>query len=469
MVGCRPEQVGASITLARAGRTFGSTSGADGRRRDADRGADAPRVPPRRLLDDPATRDRLAVLPDRGPGGARRRFVYPDAPFAQPLDGGRGRARTLVRRNRRRRGDHDGRAWRRLFGPLVRHATRLGPELLRPVHPRPAAPAAHGPVRLPRPAFGRRPRPVAVPRTSRRGPCSRDRRPRDAPPGSAMSAVVRPGPRHLAHAVGWPMVRAGPRPSPTPSSAELRGPRGRDRRRPPGRRPSQDLPASRAAILDVTPRQLVADRRRSVSSRARRRRRAVPLRLGRVQGGLGARRPGALGRRGPAAGGDGPPRGHARGGRGGRSRRRGRARRGSTVRPVRPVRAVGPDAGPDGRTTAWAYCHVPAGSHRRHDRQDRGPGRTLRARFPRPDHRPGRHIRPGQDGGARRELRRAATSTAGSRTSDNWCSAQAEPRPVSASAIRPVPVLVVHAAGRWRARHGRGCYAARSALRRDLR
>ena len=37
---------------------------------------------------------------------------------------------------------------------------------------------------------------------------------------------------------------------------------------------------------------------------------------------------------------------------------------------------------PAGKHTAWAYCHVPNGSTRGHDRPDRGSGRALRARVP---------------------------------------------------------------------------------------
>ena len=98
----------------------------DARRRDPDRGADAPRVPPRRLLDDPAADPRLAVLPDRStwPPAASssstrtRRSPTRSTAAGRPSSSGRCAATA----DGPRRGD--GRAWRRLFGPLVRDVAR---------------------------------------------------------------------------------------------------------------------------------------------------------------------------------------------------------------------------------------------------------------------------------------------------------------------------------------------------------
>ena len=61
-------------------------------------------------------------------------FIHPDAPFAHPLDGGRVAVleRSLAATAAGLGGD-DGRAWRRLFGPLARAADDLAPELLGPV------------------------------------------------------------------------------------------------------------------------------------------------------------------------------------------------------------------------------------------------------------------------------------------------------------------------------------------------
>lgn len=61
-------------------------------------------------------------------------LVHPDAPLAHPLDGGRAAIlERSVTATADGLGGADGRAWRRLFGPLVRDAGKLGPELLQPV------------------------------------------------------------------------------------------------------------------------------------------------------------------------------------------------------------------------------------------------------------------------------------------------------------------------------------------------
>ena len=58
-----------------------------------------------------------------------------------------------------------------------------------------------------------------------------------------------------------------------------------------------------------------------------------------------------------------------------------------------------------GKTTAWAYCHVPNGVDVDMTAAHRGAGRALRARLPRP-HPRALGPRSGRDGGPRRELRR---------------------------------------------------------------
>src|SRR3954447_17358143 len=61
-------------------------------------------------------------------------LVHPEAPFAHPLHGGRA---AVLERSLAATGDglggEDGRAWRRLFGRLVRDLDKIGPEILRPV------------------------------------------------------------------------------------------------------------------------------------------------------------------------------------------------------------------------------------------------------------------------------------------------------------------------------------------------
>ena len=126
-----------------------------------------------------------------------------------------------------------------------------------------------------------------------------------------------------------------------------------------------------------------------------------------------------------------------------------------------------PSRAPAGKTTAWAYCHVPSGSDVDMTDADRGPGRAIRPGLPRPaSSRAPRTRRPRW----RRTTRTtsAATSTPASRTSARLL-------------FRPVPSLDPYHAGPGLylcssstppggGVHGMsGHLAAQSALRRDLR
>ena len=121
----------------------------DDRRRNADRGADAARLPPRRLLDDRAADPRLAVLPLDRPGRPRDR----DRPARRagrrtPSTAG-GRRSSSGPSTRRRPGSGGRRAG---LAAAVRAAGRATPtssraELLRPVPHVPRPPARAGPVR----------------------------------------------------------------------------------------------------------------------------------------------------------------------------------------------------------------------------------------------------------------------------------------------------------------------------------
>lgn len=255
----------------------------------------------------------------------------------------------------------DGRAWRRLFGPLVRDADALASELLRPV------------VRLPR-------HPLALTRfglpalRSARGLAQG--RFRDEPARALFAGVAAHSMLRLdrplsasfglvlatyAQAVGWPMVLGGSSAIADALVAKLESLGGEV---VTGRRVAslEELPAARSVLLDVTPRQLIAIAGDRLSPRTRRR--AERFRYG----------PGvfkldwAL---------DGPVPWTAEG-----PRRAATVHLGGTLdeiasseadvaagrHPDRPYVLFvqyapwDPSRAPAGKTTAWAYCHVPAGS-----------------------------------------------------------------------------------------------------------
>ena len=185
-------------------------------------------------------------------------IVQPDAPVAHALDGGRAAiiersvddtAATLGRR--------DGPAWRRLFGPLVADADKLGAELLRPVPHLPRHPLAL--VRFGPPAL--------LSATGLARLAFRDEPARALLAGLAAHSMIdlhRPLTASFglvlglyAHAVGWPMIRGGSAALADGLAAELRSLGGTietDRRIAS----LAELPVARAVILDTTPRAALA-------------------------------------------------------------------------------------------------------------------------------------------------------------------------------------------------------------------
>ena len=166
----------------------------------------------------------------------------------------------------------------------------------------------------------------------------------------------------LGHLVGWPMARGGSAAITAALISILESHGGKVECNHPVRS-LDELPSARATLLDVTPRQLVAiagDRHaRSVPSPAR----VVPVRTRSVEGGLGARRTGAVDepRRGTA-----PRRVHLGGTLAEIAASEDEVQQGRN--PERPfvlfVQQTPFDhtRAPEGKHTAWAYCHVPNGS-----------------------------------------------------------------------------------------------------------
>ncbi len=289
-------------------------------------------------------------------------LIQPDAPFAHPFDDGRAAIlERSVRATADGLGEADGRAWRRLFGPLVRDVAKLGPEILQPVVHLPRHPLALARFGLPalRSAYGLasarfRDGPA---RAMFAGVAAHSMLRLDRPLTASFGLVL----ATYAHAVGWPMVHGGADAIATALVAELEAAGGE---LVTGHRVGSiaELPAARAVLLDVTPRQLVAiagDRLSALS-----RRRAERFRYGSGVFKLDW----AL---------DGPVPWTAEG-----PRRAATIHLGGTLDEIAASEAEvaagrhadrpfvlfvqytpwDPSRAPEGKTTAWAYCHVPAGS-----------------------------------------------------------------------------------------------------------
>jgi phytoene dehydrogenase-like protein len=288
-------------------------------------------------------------------------IVQPAAPVGHALDGGRAAVIERSVDETAANLGRDGQAWRRLFGPLVADADKLGAELLRPVIHVPRHPLALGRFGLPamlsatglaRVAFREEPARALLAGLSAHSMVDLHR------PLSASFGLVL---GLYAHAVGWPMIRGGSAAVADGLAAELRSFGGTiETGRPIAS--LADLPPARAIILDTTPRAAVAIAGDRLPARTRRvyerfrygsgvfkvdwaldgpipwladdLRRAATVHLGGTIGDV-ARNERIV------------------------------ARGGHPERPFVLCVQYSPwddSRAPAGKTTAWAYCHVPAGS-----------------------------------------------------------------------------------------------------------
>ena len=363
VVGAGPNGLAAAITLARAGRVvrvYEAAPTAGGGTRTAEL------TLPGFRHDVCSTILPLTVgspffasidLPARGV-----ELIQPDAPFAHPLDDGRAAVlERSVRMTGDGLGDADGRAWRRLFGPLVRDLAELGPEILRPVVHVPRHPLALARFGLPalRSATGLANGQFHGPeaRALFAGVAAHSMLRLDRPLTASFGLVL----ATYAHAVGWPMVRGGADAVASALVDEL-GVAGGELVTGHRVRSVAELPPSRTILLDVTPRQLLAIAGDRLSAGTRRR-------AERFRYGSGVfKMDWAL---------DGPVPWIAEG-----PRRAATVHIGGTLDEIAAAEAEvaagrHPDRpyvlfvqyapwdtsrAPDGRTTAWAYCHVPTGS-----------------------------------------------------------------------------------------------------------
>jgi phytoene dehydrogenase-like protein len=183
-------------------------------------------------------------------------FLHPDAPLAHPLDGGRA---VVLERSLAATAaalEEDERAYRRVFGPLVRDADRvlghvLGPLLAPPRHPialaRFGLQALRSADGLGRSVFRGEPA-----RALFAGAAAHSLLPLERHPSAAFGLVL----MLLGHAVGWPVARGGSQSitDALVSYLESLGGHVECRRRVDS---LDELPASGAVLLDLTPKEVV--------------------------------------------------------------------------------------------------------------------------------------------------------------------------------------------------------------------
>lgn len=362
VIGSGPNGLAAAITIARAGRSVVVYEGRDtvgGGMRSAELSL------PGYVHDVCATILGMSVAsPFLGGLDLSRHgmeLVHPDAPLAHPLDDGRiALLEQSVGATAAGLGV-DGRAYRKLLGPLVREADRiipfvLGPILRVPAHPLAAARFGRVAIRssaaLARGRFRDEPARALLAGLSAHSMLALDR-----PTTAAFGLVL----AITAHAHGWPLVRGGTRRLADALAAELRSLGGTI---VTGQEVTSldELPPARAILFDTSPRALVTI--------------AGPRIVGRYRAGLAAFRygPGVF-KVDWALDGPIPWRSPA-------VARAGTVHLGGTLDEI--VAAEGevargrhpawpfvilvqaslfdPTRAPEGRHTGWAYCHVPNGS-----------------------------------------------------------------------------------------------------------
>ncbi len=183
------------------------------------------------------------------------RFLAPKVAFASPLDGGlAGAVSGTVSQTASGLGV-DGKAYRRLFAPLVRDAAAIVPAALAPIRSVPPSAVAVGRFGvlglLPATTLARRFRTHEA-KALLAGVAAHSIQPLTRPLTGGFGLLL----TVLAHSVGWPVVEGGSSAIADALIAELTSLGGRvSTGRTIGR--LDELPRARVILLDVTPRQLV--------------------------------------------------------------------------------------------------------------------------------------------------------------------------------------------------------------------
>jgi phytoene dehydrogenase-like protein len=290
-------------------------------------------------------------------------LVQPDAPVAHALAPDRAVVleRSVAATAAGLRDPHDARAWRRLFGPLHRDAGKLSRELLGPVVHVPCHPLAMARFGLPglRSAVG-------LARSAFRGEAAQallaglaghSMLPLTAPLTASYGLIL----GMTAHALGWPMVRGGTSAIADALAAAVRAAGGEIVVAHPVAS-LDDLPPARAVLFDTTPQALarIAGERLPARQRARYERFRFGPGVFKIDWALDGPIPWR------AEGLDRAATIHLAGAMDDLARSEAEVAAGR--HPDRPYTLLvqyhpwDPSRAPAGRTTAWAYCHVPAGS-----------------------------------------------------------------------------------------------------------
>jgi phytoene dehydrogenase-like protein len=258
VVGAGPNGLAAAITIARAGRSvvvYEAASTPGGGARSAELTLPGFSHDPCSAIHPTAVASPFFRSLDLARLGLE--WIHAPAPLAHPLDGNRAAVleRSVV--DTAAELGTDGRAWRRTFGPLVRAADGLLPELLGPVVHVPRHPLALARFGLPAlrsaSGFGRSTFDGDEARALFAGLAAHSMLALDRPLSASFGLAF----GLFGHAVGWPMARGGSQRIIDALVAALRELGGEI---VTNRRVASltELPPARAVLLDVTPRQLIA-------------------------------------------------------------------------------------------------------------------------------------------------------------------------------------------------------------------